>query len=202
MWKFTICNSFGYTDVYIFQDYINNPSDKGCKLNSRKTFIRPPGRLLQRRSRTAATSKMGCFVIIVNGSQPLTIITKRSILDAAAVLDPPLFCMFKLRPVYRGDLKIELIHWPDFIWVSKGSCSCLLFPAFFLCTKLLLWTWIICWSSTLLSPASFAPSWTALIYHFVLSCFNGGFKTRVCFFTFTATQGWDPTKKFQIKDQM
>ena len=30
------------------------------------------------------------FVIIVNGFQPLTIITKRSILDVVAVLDPPL----------------------------------------------------------------------------------------------------------------
>ena len=30
------------------------------------------------------------FVIIVNGFQPLTIIKKRSILDAAVVLDPPL----------------------------------------------------------------------------------------------------------------
>ena len=29
-------------------------------------------------------------MIIVNGFQPLTIITKRSILDVAAVLDPPL----------------------------------------------------------------------------------------------------------------
>ena len=38
-------------------------------------------------SRTAATSKLERFVIIVNG---LTIITKRSILDVAAVLDPPL----------------------------------------------------------------------------------------------------------------
>ena len=30
------------------------------------------------------------FVIIVNGFEPLTIITKRSILDVVAVLDPPL----------------------------------------------------------------------------------------------------------------
>ena len=30
------------------------------------------------------------FVIIVNGWKPLTIITKCSILDVAAVLDPPL----------------------------------------------------------------------------------------------------------------
>ena len=41
-------------------------------------------------SRTAATSKIESFVIIVNGWNPLTIITKRSILDVAAALDPPL----------------------------------------------------------------------------------------------------------------
>ena len=41
-------------------------------------------------SRTAATSKMEPFVIIVNGWKPLTIITKHSILDVAAGLDPPL----------------------------------------------------------------------------------------------------------------
>ena len=41
-------------------------------------------------SRTAATSKMEDFVIIVNGFQPLTIITKNTILDVAAVLDPTL----------------------------------------------------------------------------------------------------------------
>ena len=41
-------------------------------------------------SRTTATSKIECFVIIVNGWKPLTIITKHSILDVAAALDPPL----------------------------------------------------------------------------------------------------------------
>ena len=41
-------------------------------------------------SRAVATSKMEHFVIIVNGFQPLTFITKRSILDIAAVLDPSL----------------------------------------------------------------------------------------------------------------
>ena len=41
-------------------------------------------------SRTAATSKMEHFVIIVKGFQLLTIIPKRSILDVAAILDPPL----------------------------------------------------------------------------------------------------------------
>ena len=38
-------------------------------------------------SRTAATPKMERLVIIVNVWKPLTIITKRSILDVAAVLD-------------------------------------------------------------------------------------------------------------------
>ena len=41
-------------------------------------------------SRTAATSKIEYFVIIVNGLKPLTIITKCSILGVAAVLDPPM----------------------------------------------------------------------------------------------------------------
>ena len=40
--------------------------------------------------RAPATSKMECFVIIDDGWKPLTSITKRSILDAAAVLDPSL----------------------------------------------------------------------------------------------------------------
>ena len=41
-------------------------------------------------SRAAATFKMERFVIIVNSFQPLTIITKHSILDISAALDPPL----------------------------------------------------------------------------------------------------------------
>ena len=42
-------------------------------------------------SRTAATSKLECFVIIVNDWKPLTITTKSSIMDVAAVLDTPPF---------------------------------------------------------------------------------------------------------------
>ena len=41
-------------------------------------------------SRTAATSKVELFVIIVNGWKPLPVITKNSTLDVAAALDPPL----------------------------------------------------------------------------------------------------------------
>ena len=46
--------------------------------------------MLRSGSRAAATSKMEHFVIIVNGFQSFTIITKGSILDVAAALDPPL----------------------------------------------------------------------------------------------------------------
>ena len=46
-------------------------------------------------SRTAATSTMEHFVIIVNGLDPLTIITKCSIVDVAAVLDLPLDLMLR-----------------------------------------------------------------------------------------------------------
>ena len=56
-------------------------------------------------SRAAATSKMECFVIIVNGFQPSTIIPKRSILDVAAVLDPPLGPIRLYFSAYRSFLK-------------------------------------------------------------------------------------------------
>ena len=45
-------------------------------------------------SRAAATFKMERFTIIVNGWKPLTIITKHSILDVTAALDPPLFSSY------------------------------------------------------------------------------------------------------------
>ena len=48
-------------------------------------------------SRATATSKMECFAIIVNGFQPLSIITKRSILDVAVTLDSPLLYVIKKR---------------------------------------------------------------------------------------------------------
>ena len=53
-------------------------------------FITPIKGDIKGGSRTAAASKIEHLVIIVNGWKPLTIITKHSILDIAAVLDPPL----------------------------------------------------------------------------------------------------------------
>ena len=48
-------------------------------------------------SRTAATSKVELFVIRVNGFQPLTIITKSSTVNVAAVLDSLLTKVYYFR---------------------------------------------------------------------------------------------------------
>ena len=53
-------------------------------------------------SRTAATSKVELFVVIVNCWKPLTIMTKSSTLDVTAVLDPPLGTMMNLFPTTLG----------------------------------------------------------------------------------------------------
>ena len=61
------------------------------------------------RSRTAATSKIEGFVIIVNDWKPLTIITKRFILDVAAALDLPLELL--LIEVCNGHIEeILIVH--------------------------------------------------------------------------------------------
>ena len=52
-----------------------------------KGFI---GEGVKDKQRRSLTSKVELFVIIVNDWKPLTIITKNSTLDVAAVLDPPL----------------------------------------------------------------------------------------------------------------
>ena len=70
-------------------------------------------------SRTAATSKMERFVIIVNSFQPLTIITKRPILDVAVVLDPPL--LFQRRIQLCQTYKME-VH-------GKSNAAVIQFPA-------------------------------------------------------------------------
>ena len=59
-------------------------------MQSKKNFDSDNEQISRGGSRTAATSKMEHFVIIANGFQPLTIVTKHSILVVAAALDPPL----------------------------------------------------------------------------------------------------------------
>ena len=53
-------------------------------------FDRVLNTLIRSGPRTTATSKVELFLIIFNGFQPLTIVTKSSTLDVAAVLDLPL----------------------------------------------------------------------------------------------------------------
>ena len=70
-------------------------------------------------SRAAATSKMERFVIIVNGWKPLTIITKRSILDVAAALDPPLNKyknISRMKELFRCNKNIFHIFSRAFCW--------------------------------------------------------------------------------------
>ena len=52
-------------------------------------------------SRNAATSKIKRFMIIVNGWKGLTIITKRSILDVATILAPPLVVDKEMRILFK-----------------------------------------------------------------------------------------------------
>ena len=69
------------------------------------------------RSRTAATSKMEHFVVIVNGWKLLPIITKSSTLDVSAVLDPPLlldkwflcWCLNWLGHYYQGKKRFNVV---------------------------------------------------------------------------------------------
>ena len=57
-------------------------------------------------SKTAATSKMERFVIIFNGWKSLTITTKPSILDVAAVLESPL------------NFKTLSVYYNNYLWLS------------------------------------------------------------------------------------
>ena len=70
--------------VSIILSCLTTREDLLCK------YIKQKQELVIDGSRTAATCKMERFVIIVNDGKPPTIITKRYILDVAAVLDPPL----------------------------------------------------------------------------------------------------------------
>ena len=75
-------------------------------------------------SRAAATSKMEHFVIIVNGFQPLTIITMCSTLDVAAALDPPLSIRQSLSSKVvseRAQTFVSEIRHLDIIFYTKSE---------------------------------------------------------------------------------
>ena len=83
--------------MWISEELKNQNSEHTIAVQSKKTNHS------RDRSRAAATSKMECFVIIVNGWKLLTIITKHSILDVAVALNPPLHRMKMI-----GDIPMEI----------------------------------------------------------------------------------------------
>ena len=88
--------------------------------------------------RIAATSKMERFVIIVNGWMPLTIITKRSILDVAAVLDPPLRAdTIQLR--LRATIAFIIYLFCDYLTISLRFFFDLLIPDILIFSIVIVW---------------------------------------------------------------
>ena len=72
-------------------------------------------------SRAAATSKMERFVVMVNGWKALTITKKRSTLDVAAALDPPL--NMSLVSIFSVNWR-TVLHPPwsaFFFWRGRGG---------------------------------------------------------------------------------
>ena len=98
------------SQLKLFQDFIQNDCTSdiflwfcwGWLKQVRQIFVHGKGG-----SRTAATSNMEHFVIIVTGWKPLTVVTKSSILDVAAVLDPPLHS-FQIQIISLDSWKINL----------------------------------------------------------------------------------------------
>ena len=80
---------------------------------------RNKNRLFRVGSRTASTSKMEHFVIIVNGWKSLTIITKSSILDVAAVLDPPLLLSHESLVYVKEKLRIKNKNLTNHVFVES-----------------------------------------------------------------------------------
>ena len=68
-------------------------------------------------SRTTATSKMECLVITVNDFRPLTIITKLSILDVVAVLDPPV----TIAICNNRNMVLVYLHFMDMLHIIKKN---------------------------------------------------------------------------------
>ena len=105
-----------------FANTFKEINDKYPTRYSKNNFEKP--KATRHGSRTAATSKMERFVIIANGWKPLTIITKRSILDVAAVLDPLLAIT---KTTISAIFSQGLHFWNNYLEVNEKSqllCLC------------------------------------------------------------------------------
>ena len=103
--------------------HVNSSKAQKSEYHENKTitfFVRINSFIIYNRggSTTAAKSKMECFVIIVNGFQPLTTITKCSILDVAAVLDSPLFKVLQYDKLGSDD-KLFKTSYLEFIYLLE-----------------------------------------------------------------------------------
>ena len=95
--------------------FLNIHIDELCHFHTDRTIliiILKREHVFRGRSKTAATSKVELFVIIVNGFQPLTIITKSSTLDVAAALYPPLGKV-------KHELRLASYELPVYIYESR-----------------------------------------------------------------------------------
>ena len=104
--------------------YVNSSKAQKSEYHENKTitfFVWISSFIIYNRggSTTAATAKMECFVIIVNGFQPLTTITKCSILDVAAVLDSPLFKVLQYDDKFGSDDKLFKTSYLEFIYLLE-----------------------------------------------------------------------------------
>ena len=107
----------------IFKSYFSSKHVRG---DSRNMLIRDG-------SRAAAASKMECFVIILNGWKPLTVITKHSILDVAAALDPHLLIENNKMSLKREEVAKEFKPYFGYITISLDSYK---FPSGKVCERL------------------------------------------------------------------
>ena len=94
--------------LYSKQLRSNNLNKRFCKTDIYFKFYTS----LRGGSRVAAASKMEGFVIIVQGWKPLTIITKHSILNVAAALDPPLWQMCFI----VNFITFSILFWYFYCW--------------------------------------------------------------------------------------
>ena len=98
---------YSLISAYNISAYKSDPSGPDLYLIVSSIFLPNLTKFFRGRSRTAATSKMEYFVIIVNCFQPLTIITKSSILDVAAILNPPLSHPTEWKSVIEETFEID-----------------------------------------------------------------------------------------------
>ena len=102
-----------YSSILILENILyNNLNTSGlyCRvtMECRRNLEDPYHEVTRGGSRTAATSKVELFVIIVNGFQPLFIISKIFTLNVAAVLDLPVVTVYLMRLTLEQSKNVQM----------------------------------------------------------------------------------------------